>query len=602
MHAIVPPSACPAARSPAYLPRRLLFGSLVAATAAALVLLMVAAVSPGGFGVLDAAVVALFAVTLPWTVIGFWNAVIGLLLMAARDPLRLVAPFAEPREAAAPIASRVALLACIRNEDPAQLALTLGAMLDELVAAGTGGRFHLFILSDTSLEEIADAERALADELARARHGRIAVTYRRRAANDGFKAGNIRDFCERWGTGFDLAIVLDADSLMPAAAMLRLVRIMEENPQIGILQTLVSGMPSGSAFARIFQFGMRLGMRSYTLGSAWWHGDCGPYWGHNAAIRLAPFIAHCALPLLPGRPPLGGAILSHDQVEAALMRRAGYEVRVIPEEGASFEQNPPTLIEFIRRDLRWCHGNMQYWRLLRLPGLLPMSRVQLALAIQMYLGAPAWIGLLLLGMARAALPGLPPVAYDPALGPLLLWVVLAMTFAPKIATAIEILAQPVRRRSFGGGARFAAGLMAELVFSVLLAPIVALAQTLVLAGLPLRRSARWTAQLRRDHAVGLGRAARCFWPQTAFGALVAALAWRGGYAWAALPLSCGLLLAIPLAVATADPRLGRLLARLGLGCIPEETDPPAILRRVGAPALAARRPAVPDAAGAREAA
>src|SRR6185503_12995327 len=176
--------------------------------------------------------------------------------------------------------------------------------------------------------------------------GRISLTYRRREANTGFKAGNIRDFCDRWGDQHDHALVLDADSLMTAEAVLRLVRIMQANPQLGILQSLVIGMPSTSAFARIFQFGMRLGMRSYTIGSAWWQGDCGPYWGHNAVIRLKPFIAHCHIPARPD----GTHILSHDQIEAVLMRRAGYEVRVLPEEGASWEENPPTLLEFIRRD------------------------------------------------------------------------------------------------------------------------------------------------------------------------------------------------------------------------------------------------------------
>ena len=156
---------------------------------------------------------------------------------------------------------------------------------------------------------------------------------------------------------------------MPAAAILRLVRIMQAEPRLGILQGLVVGLPSTSAFARLFQFGMRLGMRSYTIGSAWWQGDCGPYWGHNAVVRLAPFIAHCQLPVLPEKGPLGGHVLSHDQIEAVLMRRAGYEVRVLPEEDLGWEENPPTLLEFIRRDLRWCQGNMQYWHFLTLPGL-----------------------------------------------------------------------------------------------------------------------------------------------------------------------------------------------------------------------------------------
>ena len=183
---------------------------------------------------------------------------------------------------------------------------------------------------------------------------------------------------------------LDADSLMDGATIVRLARIMEAHPKLGILQSLVVGLPSQSAFARLFQFGMRQGMRPYTMGSAWWAGDCGPFWGHNAMVRIAPFAEHCHLPVLPGQPPLGGHILSHDQVEATLMRKAGYEVRVLPQECGSWEENPPTVLEFTRRDLRWCQGNMQYFKLLGFPGLLPMSRFQLTWAILMFLGIPAW--------------------------------------------------------------------------------------------------------------------------------------------------------------------------------------------------------------------
>ncbi len=563
--------------------RRWIFALLVLVTGTGLIILMGLALGGGGFGLLDAVMLALFALTVPWTVVGFWNACFGLALMwLHRTPLAAVAPFAVATPAS-PIHSRFALLACLRNEDTAPLAPALAAMLDELDAAGVASLVHLFLLSDTSIAEIAQAEERIAAALEERYRGRIAVTYRRRPENIGFKAGNIRDFCLRWGARFDLAIVLDADSVMSAATMLRAVRLMEANPGIGILQTLATGMPTGSGFARLFQFGMRLGMRSYTLGASWWQADCGPYWGHNAVLRLAPFIAHCALPDLPGRPPLGGPILSHDQVEAALMRRAGFEVRVFPEEQESFERNPPTLLEFIRRDLRWCQGNMQYWRLLALSSLRMMSRIQLGLAIQMYLAAPGWLLFLILGMTRATVPGLPPVHMNVTLGKLLFILLLAMTFAPKLATALDVLAHGELRRAFGGGLRFGANLAAELIFSALLAPILAVAQTLFILGLPLGRMIGWDAQKRSDHAVSLKDGLRRLWPQTLFGLGTAALAWHGGYFLSALPFTLGLMLAVPFAMLTASGGFGRLALRLGLGRIPEETTPPAILQRIGVP-------------------
>jgi membrane glycosyltransferase len=323
--------------------RQALFFALVGGTILGLSLLCALALSVGGFGVLDALLVAMFAVTLPWTVISFWNATIGLLIMRlARDPVAAVTPVAGRVRGDEPITASTAILICIRNEPPERVIRHLTPMLEGIAALGVAERFHLYVLSDTDDAAIAAAEEERFAELARTWHGRMAIDYRRRALNTGFKGGNIRDFCERWGSRHDFALVLDADSIMTAQAVLRLVRIMQIEPRLGILQSLVIGMPSTSAFARLFQFGMRLSMRSYTIGSAWWQGDCGPYWGHNAILRIEPFMRHCELPLLAENALVSGHVLSHDQIEAVLMRRAGYEVRVLAEEGGSFEQNPPT--------------------------------------------------------------------------------------------------------------------------------------------------------------------------------------------------------------------------------------------------------------------
>jgi len=334
----------------------------------------------------------------------------------------------------------------------------------------------------------------------------------------------------------------------------------------------VVGLPSTSAFARVFQFGMRLGMRSYTIGSAWWQGDCGPYWGHNAILRIKPFMAHCELPQLAG----GRHVLSHDQIEAVLMRRAGYHVRVLPEEDLGWEENPPTLLEFIRRDLRWCEGNMQYWPFLLMPGLKPVSRYQLLVAILMFLGSPAWICLLLLGTALAALS---PGSVDPNYGWPLLTVVLIMWFAPKIASILDVLARPDARRAFGGGGKFLLSAAIETGFSILLCPIQWCSHTVFLGGLALGRTVGWNPQVRHAHAVSLADAIARLWPQTVIGwASIGALVWTNPTALpVALLIAGGLALAVPIAVVTAAPRVGRLLARLGIGQLPEETDRPEIL-------------------------
>jgi membrane glycosyltransferase len=568
--------------------RPLLFFLLVGSTMAGFLWLAVLALSAGGFGVLDLLLVSLFAITLPWFVIGFWNAIIGLLILRfARDPVAAVLPVAARVRGDEPITASTAILLCIRNEPPERVARLLEPMLDGLSAAGVAEHFRVYVLSDSNMPDIVAAEQSCFTAMAAAWRGRVNLKYRRRFANTGYKAGNIRDFCERWGSKHELAVMLDADSAMTVDLLLRLVRMMQVDPQIGILQSLVIGMPSASPFARIFQFGMRLGMRSYTIGSAWWQGDCGPYWGHNAIVRMAPFTACCNLPVIEQGALVKGHVLSHDQIEAVLMRTAGYEVRVLAEEGSSFEQSPPTLLEFIRRDLRWCQGNMQYWHFLRAPGLRPVSRYQLLLAILMFLASPAWMGLLLIGSIAAATAPKPADFMHWDAGIALLWLVLGMWFAPNIATVIDVLSRAKQRRAFGGGLRFTASFAITVVFVLLLAPICWASHTLFLARLLLGGTIVWGAQSRDDHVVPWSLALRRLWPQTLIGLapiLLLAVTAPSAIPYALL-IAGGPLLSIPLAVATSSPALGRALIAAGIDRLPEETAPPPVLVALKLPAI-----------------
>jgi membrane glycosyltransferase len=566
--------------------RRLTFATLFAVTMAGTLTLAVMALAPGGRSIVGITLLVLFAMTLPWMVAGFWNAMIGFLIMRfSADPVAAIMPAAAHIRGDEPVTAASAILLCIRNELPERTIRNLEPMLAGLAASGFGARFHLFVLSDTSDATIAAEEGACFAALTGRWRDKVAITYRRRAVNTGYKAGNIRDFCERWGGDHDFAVTLDADSLMTADAILHLVRIMQADPKLGILQGLVVGLPSASAFARVFQFGMRLGMRSYTIGSAWWQGDCGPYWGHNAVLRLKPFIAHCELPVLCGKGE-DRHILSHDQIEAALMRAAGYHVRVLPREDLGWEETPPTLIEFIRRDLRWCQGNMQYWRFLALPRLMPVSRYQLVLAILMFISSPAWIGLLVLGSLAVAFSETPARFIRPDLGMALFVCVLVMWFSPKIASAVDVLLRPEFRRAFGGAGRFMGSYIIETVYSILLCPILWFGHTLFLCGLLFGHEIGWTGQTRDDHAVPFTLALRNLWPHTLLGC--AALGLLALTEPAAIPyalfLAGGPALAMPFAIVTASPPLGRLAVRIGIGRLPEETIPPDVLRSLVLPA------------------
>jgi membrane glycosyltransferase len=309
--------------------RRTVFASAALLTYAALLTLL--AIGLQGINVLNILVMCCFAAAAPWTVLCFCNGLIGFVLLHSvgweRSNL--------PRAPSAPIQLRTAIVMTVRHEDPRRVVARLRSIRESLEATGEGGAFSYFLLSDSTDPAIAAAETVEFEVWRATLSDSSRLHYRRRADNRGFKAGNIMSFCDSFGNDYDLMLPLDADSLMSGPAILRLVRLMQENPGIGILQGLVTGLPAATAFARIFQFGMRHGMRSHTSGLAWWSVDCGPYWGHNAMIRVAPFRAHCRLPQLRGCAPFGGYLLSHDQVEAALMRRAGYDVRLMPIAGGS---------------------------------------------------------------------------------------------------------------------------------------------------------------------------------------------------------------------------------------------------------------------------
>jgi membrane glycosyltransferase len=568
--------------------RRAVFAVLFLVTMVGSLWLAAVALTPGGFGILDVAVLVLFAVTLPWMVAGFSNALIGFVIMRfSADPVAAVLPAARLIRDDQPVTGSTAILLCVRNELPLRIIRNLEPMLEGIHASGYGERFHLYLLSDTSEADLAAREEALFSELIASWRDRIVISYRRRTVNVGFKAGNIREFCERWGSRHEFAVTLDADSFMSADAIIRLVRIMQVDPRLGILQGLVVGLPSTSLFARIFQFGMRLGMRSYTIGSAWWQSDCGPYWGHNAGLRLEPFIKHCQLPLLAGGGEEERHILSHDQIEAALMRSAGYDVRVVPQEDLGWEESPPTLLEFMRRDLRWCQGNMQYWRFLLLPNLKPVSRYQLVLAILMFIGSPAWIGLLVLATIALVRSDDPASIMRADAGVALLTWVLVMWFSPKIAGALDVLLSPEERRAFGGAGRFIVNFVIETMYSIVLCPILWISHTIFLFGLLFNREIRWMGQIRDDHAVPLTLALHDLWPQTlvgcaSLGLVLASQPWASPYI---LLLAGGPALSVLFAMITAWPAIGGLAARMGIGRVPEETATPQDLLELALPAI-----------------
>lgn len=543
--------------------RRILFGLLALAITAGLVRLAITVLAGGGWSLWDALILLCFLGTVPWSALSAANALVGLAIrLLAKDPVAAVLPQLRTIRPPPP-EGRTAIAVCVRNEDMDAVLRPLARLMDRFTARGLADRFALWVLSDTPAGPAAEAEEAVFRAFA---EGRSNAHYRRRAENEGFKAGNLMDFLDNHAGGFDHVLCLDADSEMTSDAVLRLVAVLEADPRLAIVQQLIHGRPATAAFPRLFQFGMRQGMRSWATGQAWWQGDEGPYWGHNAVIRIAPFREHCRLPPLPD----GSRILSHDQVEATRLTAAGWKVRVLPDDAGSSEANPPTFGDFVTRDLRWAGGNMQYLALLRLPGQTWMARWQLVQAMLLFAGAPLWCAILVL----AALNGLTGGAEGTPMGGLVLLLLATWLchYAPKLAGYAELLLNREMAAGYGGREDVARSAAAEILFTTLMEPARLMAQSLFLLALPFGLRVGWAPQNRADRGVAWSDAARQFWPPTLAGVVLAfAFAQVSFLALLlALPVLASLLLAIPFAVLTADPRLSAWLREQQVCAMPEE--------------------------------
>jgi membrane glycosyltransferase len=571
--------------------RRLLLAVLVAAPTFPAAYVM-ARVLPGPQEFfLRLSLLAIFMILFAWIAMGFWTAIFGFIaLLTGRDRFLVRADPAQPL----PREARTALLMPVCNEDPQRVFARLRATWLSLQATGQGEQFAFFVLSDTREPDVlVEEERAWAQTVRElSAEGRI--HYRRRRVNLKRKSGNVADFCRRWGRDFRYMVVLDADSLMDGDTLIQLVRRMEAHPRVGIIQAIPLIVNATTPLARMQQFVQRLCGPMFTAGLNFWMLGHATYWGHNAIIRVAPFMAFCGLPRLPGPPPLGGDILSHDFVEAACMVRGGWEVWVAYDLQGSYEETPPTLLDELQRDRRWCQGNLQHLRLLRAGGFHGLHRAMFFHGAMGYVSALFWFAFLFLGTVLTAVAAFTghqyftpegglfpvwPVARTPEAITLMI-ATLVMLLLPKTLGAILAVSRAPTRQGFGGARRVFVGLLAELAGSVLMAPIRMIFHTRFVLYTLFGQSVRWAGQNRGDEGTSWGMALR----HHGFGTLLG-LVW-GGVAWAVepvfflwlSPVMAGLVLSIPISVYSGRRSLGDRLQRRGLFRVPGEIEPPAAVR------------------------
>jgi membrane glycosyltransferase len=524
-----------------------------------------------------------FAVSLGWIAFAAGSVLAG--ASKRRDP--------NPKLETAP--ARTALVMPIYNEDPLRTTAALQAMAEALALIDAHRGFEVVILSDSTNADAWIRETLSVHRLRSSLLTVMPVWYRRRWQNIARKSGNLEDFVARWGGRYDYMIVLDADSLIDAPTLERLVRAMQSDPDLGILQTAPQLIGAKTFFGRLQQFAACVYGPVITRGLSAWSGDSGNYWGHNAIIRMIAFAQSCGLPQLAGRKPFGGFVLSHDFVEAALMRRGGWKVRMATDCGGSWEESPPSLIDIAIRDRRWAQGNLQHMKIIGTTGLSFISRMHLGVGIMSYLSSPLWLVMLGIGFALAVQSHLIRPEYfnhdfqlfptwprfDVELMMALFWFSMVVLLIPKMLGLVGALCSTRIRRGSGGVIGVAASFLLEVVLSALYAPVLMLIQCRHVFEVFMGRDSGWKPQRRDGSGTSWSDAWHYHKRHMFLSCVTAVIVWFLSpplLAWLS-PALLGLFLAVPLSRASGSASLGRVLSRLALLRTPEETHTPALVAR-----------------------
>ncbi len=498
-----------------------------------------------------------------WIAIGSLSAALGFLpLFAGERPDTI-----EPPPPETPLTTRTALLFPVYHEDPARIAGAIEAMARELDALGRNSHFDVFVLSDTRGEEDGAHEADVYHALGREIESIVPVYYRRRLQNTAKKAGNIADWVGRFGGAYDSFVILDGDSVMSGGTLVSLALAMGADPKAGLIQTVPRIVGGETLLQRLQQFACNTYGPPVAAGLAFWHRDQGNYWGHNAIIRTAAFAAAAGLPDLPGRKPFGGHIMSHDFVEAVLLQRAGYGVHMMPSLEGSFEGMPPNIIDVVARDRRWAQGNLQHLAIVSQPGITPMGRVHLGMGATSYLISAVWalsliVGIILALQGQQMIPSyfrdaktLFPIwpIIDPGAALRLFLATLIVVLLPKVLGLILAWKQARAENDLIGAIRVTFGVIIETIYSMLIAPIFMVTQTVgaaeILAGL----DSGWKPQRRSDGALSFDDAMWFARWHTLIGIIVGLIVWTvspGLLAWMA-PVILGLVLAGPVSWLTS---------------------------------------------------
>ena len=550
---------------------------------------------PNGLTNLEIAQLGLGLTLFAWLCMAFWTGIIGFVLQLFNiDPLSLRKKQCAPDQDS-PLVQKHAVVMPVYNEDTRRIMVGFEACVREIMGSAQAEQFDFFMLSDTRDEQKAEAELRAWNRMTK-RLGRYAshVFYRRREENSHRKVGNLKDFCERWGANYESMIVLDADSIMSGERMLDLARRIEQNPDTALVQTIPMPVRQDTFFGRFVQFAAHLYSPMLATGLSFWQTDSANYWGHNAIIRIAPFMQHCGLPTLEGRAPFGGEVLSHDFVEAALLRRAGWQAYLLTDTTGSYEEVPSNIVDYAIRDRRWVQGNIQHLGLLKVKGLKTANRLHFLFGAFAYISSLVLFCMLALGTADALIratsvpdffvseyqlfPSWQVARQDMMM--VTMWGTAALLFLPKL---LGITLALIKRRSeFGGAFSLLKSAILELVMAVLIAPLMMFYHSYFVISVFIGHSVKWEAQEREGRKVPWSVAFKhtqimsCLavtWGVTTFYYTPSLFMWL-------LPVLIGMVLAAPIIRLSSSTHLGVSLRNWGVFVIDQEVKECMALKRL----------------------
>ncbi|BAC24212.1 mdoH [Wigglesworthia glossinidia endosymbiont of Glossina brevipalpis] len=536
--------------------------------------------------ILQIFVLILFYILFFWVSASFWTAFMGFYQLITKKDEYNISNKSIVKEIKKN--HRTAILMPICNEDVERVFAGLRATYESILSTGKIKFFDIYILSDSYNTDICMSEQKSWIDLC-SETGFIGnIFYRRRNRRVKQKSGNIDDFCRRWGKNYSYMVILDADSIMSGKCLVKLVSLMESNPRAGIIQSIPKASGMNTLYARYHQFSTRVYGPLFTAGMHFWQLGESHYWGHNAIIRIKPFIKYCVLSPLPGNGIFSGSILSHDFVEAALMRRAGWSVWIAYDIPGSYEEPPPNLLDELKRDRRWCHGNLMNFRLFFMNGLHPVHRVVFLTGVMSYLSAPLWFAFLILSTILQIIYNIefmccfkinsyfyiiPYLHLEASIG--LFFITLLLLLLPKFFSVILIISK--NSIQYGGTRCFILSIILEIFLSMMFSPIKMMFHTFFIFRAFFGFSLSWKSPKRRDFSTSWKESIKSHIVQVVIGLIwsfliIFFMTIKSLFIF--FPIIFSLIISPLISVYSSYVKIGLIFKNFGLLLIPEEKYPP----------------------------